>query len=291
MLPAQLFLQEQAAPQDGSHAVGGDDGGGQRGLAAGEGVDVGQLTGGLKGRADVLGAFRLGQQLLLFDDDGVDEADDARDQKGQLVGDVGRILVQGFQHKIVGEGSRRVQNAVGNGQRQSQPGFCVLVIGSLLPGSAKVIVLVGLHKAKTDDTGTGEENGDVLGNRHFSGGAADNGNDGDQRTAGVADGGGDGQLNVAKSHIAQCHGADVQQGDRQVRPDDLPGNLYAADENLNGGMNAHDHAHGRDHFILTVFVGCVPAADLGKEIGTGPAQQSNNGKPKPTHFSTSISNL
>ena len=40
MLPAELFLQEQAAPQDGCHAVAGNDGSSQGGFATGKRVDV-----------------------------------------------------------------------------------------------------------------------------------------------------------------------------------------------------------------------------------------------------------
>ena len=283
MLPAQLLLQENAAPQDGNHAVGGDDGGSQSGLAAGQCVDVGQLTGSFKAGADVLGNLQLCHQLLLLVDAGVQEAGDTCHQEGQLVGHIGRVLIQGFQHQIIGKGAGGVQHTVGDGQSQCQPALGILVVGLLLTGSPESFILICLYKAQPNDTGTGQYNGQILGSGHDVGGAADDGDDGYQRTGGVADRGGDAQLDVAQTHIAQSHGADVQQGNRQVDPDDTPGDFYAADEDLVGSVQTHDHAHSHDHFKLAVFVEGIPAADLGEEIGTRPAQQGNNGKPEPTH--------
>lgn len=283
VLPAQLFFQEDAAPQHGNHAVGGNDRRCQGSFAAGQGVDVSQLSGGLKAGADVLGGFQLWQQLLLLDNYGVDKGGDTSNQEGQFIGDVGGILIQGFQHQVIGKGSGGVQKAVSNGQGQGQPGFGVLIIRGFLPGGAERFVLMGFHKAQADHTGAGQEHSHILDGNHFLGGAGDDGDDRHKSAGGVADRGGNGKLDVAKAYIAQGHGTDVQQGNGKIGPDHAPGNFYAADKDFKGGMQAHDHANGGDHFELAVLVEGIPAADFGEEVRTGPAKQGDNGKPEPTH--------
>ena len=116
----------------------------------------------------------------------------------------------------------------------------------------------------------------------------DDGDNCDQCAGSIADGGGDGQLNVAKAHITQSHGTDIQQGHGQISPNDLPGNLNAANENLIGGMDAHDHTNGNDHFELAVFIPVITAANFREEVRSGPTQQCDNCKPKPIHFVTSF---
>lgn len=283
VLPAQLFFQEDAAPQHGNHAVGGNDRRCQGSFAAGQGVDVSQLSGGLKAGADVLGGFQLWQQLLLLDYYGVDKGGNTGNQEGQFIGDVGGILIQGFQHQVIGKGSGGVQKAVSNGQGQGQPGFGVLIIRGFLPGGAERFVLMGFHKAQADHTGTGQEHSHILDGNHFLGGAGDDRNDRHKSAGSVADRGGNGKLDVAKAYIAQGHGTDVQQGNGKIGPDHAPGNFYAADKDFKGGMQAHDHANGGDHFELAVLVEGIPAADFGEEVRTGPAKQGDNGKPEPTH--------
>ena len=283
VLPAQLLFQEDAAPQHGNHAVGGNDRRCQGSFAAGQGVDVSQLSGGLKAGADVLGGFQLWQQLLLLDNYGVDKGGNTGNQEGQFIGDVGGILIQGFQHQVIGKGSGGVQKAVSDGQGQGQPGLGVLIIGGFLPGGAERFVLMGFHKAQADHTGTGQEYSHILDGNHFLGGAGDDGDDRHKSAGGVADRGGNGKLDVAKAYIAQGHGTDVQQGNGKIGPDHAPGNLYAADKDFKGGMQAHDHANGGDHFELAVLVEGIPAADFGEEVRTGPAKQGDNGKPEPTH--------
>ena len=283
VLPAQLLFQEDAAPQHGNHAVGGNDRRCQGSFAAGQGVDVSQLSGGLKAGADVLGGFQLGKQLLLLDNYCIDKGGNTGNQEGQFIGDVGGILIQGFQHQVIGKGSGGVQKAVSDGQGQGQPGLGVLIIRGFLPGGAERFVLMGFHKAQADHTGTGQEHSHILDGNHFLGGAGDDGDDRHKGTGSVADRGGNGKLDVAKSYIAQGHGTDVQQGNGKIGPDHAPGNFYAADKDFKGGMQAHDHANGGDHFELAVLVEGIPAADFGEEVRTGPAKQGDNGKPEPTH--------
>ena len=69
MLPAELFLQENAAPQHRGHAVGGDDGRGQGHVfRVRQRVDVGELARRLADSAHVLGALPLGDESAVFDE-------------------------------------------------------------------------------------------------------------------------------------------------------------------------------------------------------------------------------
>ena len=107
------------------------------------------------------------------------------------------------------------------------------------------------------------------------------------KQGGVADGGGNGQLNVPQAHIAQRHGADIQQGDRQVGQKDGEIDLRSAHKDLIGGVESHDHTDGDDHLQGAELVPGIPAADLGKEVGAAPAEQRDEREPKPhnTYFS------
>ena len=60
--------------------------------------------------------------------------------------------------------------------------------------------------------------------------------------------------------------------------------LRTADEDLIGGVQAHHHADGDDHFEVTVLVVGILTADLGKQVGPAPAEQGNEGKPEPHVF-------
>ena len=51
-----------------------------------------------------------------------------------------------------------------------------------------------------------------------------------------------------------------------------------------GGVQAHHHADGDDHFEVTVLVVGILTADLGKQVGPAPAEQGNEGKPEPHVF-------
>ncbi len=97
-------------------------------------------------------------------------------------------------------------------------------------------------------------------------------------------GGRDGQLNVPQAHIAQGHRQDVQEGNGQISPDYLPGDVHPIDEYFKGGVQAHDKTDGSCHLQVRMPVVRVPTADLRKQIGAAPAQQGDDGKPKPIHF-------
>ena len=119
MLDAQLLLEENAAPKHGGGAVGGDDRGAHGDVrAVRQRIDVEELADGLADRADILRRFGARGQLLALDEEHIRAADQTRGEEGQLVGDVGGILVQGFEHKAVRERAGRVQNAVGNREQQ-----------------------------------------------------------------------------------------------------------------------------------------------------------------------------
>ena len=282
MLPAELFLEEQSAPQHGGHAVGGDDGRGQgHVLRVGQGVDIGELARRFAQRAHVLRAFPLGDEAALFDEHHVDEADDGRQQERQLIGAVGAVLVQRLQHAAVGKRAQRVQQTVDDGQHQGQGGLGVAVVAGLLAGGAEVVVLAGLHDAQADDAHAHQGRGHELGGHKLTQAAGGQGQHGHQRAGGVADGGGDGQLDVPKADVADGHGADVQQGHGEVGQEDAAADLRAVDEDLIGGVKAHDHTNGHDHFQMTVFIVRILTADLAEQVRAAPADEGDERKPKP----------
>ena len=164
-----------------------------------------------------------------------------------------------------------------------------MVIARLLTGGAQFLVLVSFHKAQTDHADADQRRGNQLRAGQLTDTAEDQAHDGDQSTGGIADGRGDGQLYVTQPDVADGHGQDVQQGYRQVGPNDGPGDFHAADKDLIRGVQAHDNTHGDDHFQMAVLVVCVLTADLGEEITAAPADERNKGKPKP-HTSILLTN-
>ena len=250
-------------------------------------VDVEQLTHSLKAGGHIFGRLLTDEELLPPRQQ-VDQADHTGGQEGQLVGHVGGILVESLQHQAVGKGARRVQQAVGNGQAQGQPALGVFAVGVLLTLGPEGLILPRLHDAQTDDAQADQRHSaqhhSAVHTHQVRQVAGDQAGHGHQSAGGIADGRGDGQLNVAQAHIAQGHGQDVEQGDGQIAPDDLPGDSNVVEENHIGRMEAHDQAHGGDHFQMGRAVLFTAAANLGKDVGAAPAQQSDNGKPKPVHF-------
>ena len=152
------------------------------------------------------------------------------------------------------------------------------------PLDAQRVVLPDLYHAQADGTHAHQRHGNQ-GQRGIALRA-----DEEQRQhrhqgpGGVADRGGDGQLDVPEAHVAHGHGEDVQQGYRQVGPQDGQGDLRAAHKDLIGRVKPHNHAHGHDHLQMAVLVPGIPAADLGKQVRAAPAEQRDNRKPKPHRF-------
>ena len=151
MLPRELFLQEEAAPQHAGRAVGADDRRGHRKVrCVRDGIDIGKLTGRFADGADVLRRFSLGQQAILLDEDHVDEAQHRGKQERQLVGAVCAALVQRFEHAVVGKGAGGVEQAVGRGQGEGQEALGILAVALHLTGGAQLGVLRGIHHTEAD---------------------------------------------------------------------------------------------------------------------------------------------
>ena len=244
-------------------------------------VDVRELARRLAHGARILGALPLGDEPALLDKHHIHEAYDARQQKCQLIGAVGAVLVQCLQHPAVGEGAQCVQQAIDHRQDQRQRRFGVAVVAGLLPCSPQVIVLPGLHDAQTDDTHAYQCCGGQLRRHQLAQAAGGQRQHRHQCAAGIADGGGDGQLDIPQADVADGHRADVQQGHRQIRQDDAAVDLRAVDKNLIGGVQTHHQAHCHHHFKMAVFVVCVLAADLAEQVRAAPADQCDQRKPKP----------
>lgn len=74
-------------------------------------------------RAGVFGRLAPGDELLLFNAENVHGAYDADDKEGQLIRNVCRVLIEGFEHAAVGKCAERIQQAVDNGKRYCKPAF------------------------------------------------------------------------------------------------------------------------------------------------------------------------
>ena len=245
-----------------------------------QGVNIGELAGGLAQSAQVLGPLPLRHQLLPADEHHIHKARNTRRQEGQLIGAVGAILVQSLQHLAVGEGAQGVQHAVENGQHQRQGGLGVLIVADLLASQAQLVVLPGLHNAQPDNAHTHQGHGCILG-RGQQGRPGDDAQHRHHRAGGVANGRRDGKLNVAKPHVSQGHGQNIQQRHRQIGEDDGGINFRPADKDFIGCVQTHDHAHSHDHFQVGVLVVCIPTADFRKQIRSAPEQKRDHRKPKP----------
>ena len=282
MLPRELFLEEQAAPQHARRAVGADDGRGHsKVLGVRDGIDVGELTGGLADRAEVLRRFLFGNKAVPADQHDVDEAHHGGKEERQLIGDVRAALVERFEHAVVGEGARRVEQAVGHRQREGEKALGVLAVALGLTRRAQLGVLGRVHHAETDGAYAHEQHGED-GKRGIILAAEEHKrHHGDERAGGIADGRRDGQLNVPEADVADGHGADVQQGHRQVGEDDAAVDLRTVDENFVGRVEAHHKTHGHDHLEMAETVVLVAAADFGKEVAAAPAEQRDERKPEP----------
>ena len=116
VLARELFLEENATPQNGSGTVGGNDRSRHsQMLGVCDCIDIGKLTCGFEDRTGVLGEFCFGQKLLFFDENDIDKANDAGEKECQFVGNIGAIFVQSFEHAVVCEGAQRIKDTVGNG--------------------------------------------------------------------------------------------------------------------------------------------------------------------------------
>ena len=252
-----------------------------------DGVDVGELSGGLTDGAYVLGRLHFRHQPVLFDEHHVHKGEDAGQQERQLIGHVGAGLVvlhgaaDDLQHPAVGEGAGGVQHAVSGGHGQGHEALGVLVVACLLPLDAQLVILPDLHHAQTHGAHTHQRHGEQGQGRVSGDAVKEDGQHGHQGAGGVADGGGDGQLDVPQAHIAHGHGEDVQKRHRQVRQDDVQIDDRTAHKDLVGRVKAHDDAHGHHHFQVAVLVPGIPAADFGKEVGAAPAEQRDQREPKP----------
>ena len=170
---------------------------------------------------------------------------------------------------------------VGCGEGQGEKALGVLIVAGLLPFQTKLRVLRGIHHTQTDGTRAHQRDSQQGQRRVILTADEQQRQHCHQCAGGITDGGRNGQLDIPQAQIAQSHGTDIQQGHRQVGPDDGPADGRAAYEDLKGGVKAHHHAHGDDHFQVTVTVAAVPAADFRKEVTAAPAQEGGQGKPKP----------
>ena len=142
------------------------------------------------------------------------EAEKFGGEEGQLVCDVRGVLVERLKHQRIGKGTGCVEQTVGDGQADGKPTFSILAVGVLLTARAKIIVLLGLHNAETDDADADQRNGSKYGQGvvHVQRGqtARCNAQHGYKRARGIADGRRNGKLDVAQTDITQRHGDNIE---------------------------------------------------------------------------------
>ena len=102
------------------------------------------------------------------------------------------------------------------------------------------------------------------------------------RARGIADGRGNGKLNVPQARITQDHGQDIHSRGGQIG-DDIRNAERRARGDEKKGVRAHYNAHSHDHLPMAVFI-VGPGAQLGEQVRTAPEQNRNQGKNKPCHM-------
>ena len=210
-------------------------------------IDIEELADGFADSAHVLRRFGARGQLLVLDEEHICAAEQARNKEGQFVSDVGGILAQGFKHKAVRKRARRIQDAVGNREKQRQQGLGILVIARLLTGRTQLVVFRGLGDAQRNHADGHQRDGGQLPRVHVADAAHGDRSDGHQRAGRITDRGRNGQFDVAQTDIAHRHRDDVEHGDGQIGHNDLHVDLYAVYEDLKTGVQTHHNADRHDH--------------------------------------------
>ena len=205
MPPRELLAQEDAAPEHGRCAVGRDDGRGVHDVVlVCNGVDVCELTGRLKERADIFRRLALGLEAVVPEELDIHERHHGRKQERQLIRAVGRVRVEASEHETVGERAGRVEQTVGHRQREGEPALGIAVVRGRLARAAQLVILARLDHAEPDHAQTHERHGSQ---RHDAHAAAEvlvqpaeaQVQHGHHRAGGVADRRRDGQLNIAQA--------------------------------------------------------------------------------------------
>ena len=237
-------------------------------LGVGQRVDIEELADRLAHGAEILRPLLLRNEALLLDAEDIDRARNAHHEECELIGDVAgvrQLLAELFKHTAVGERAECVEQAVDHRQRDGEPAFGVMPVGLVLPGAAQLLVFVGLRNAERDHADAHERHSHERERRKIVADA--NGDEREHRydrAGAVADGGGDGELYIPETEIADGHGENVEHRNGQIHENDLPCDADLPDEDLIGGVQTHDDADSRDHFQVTVFIGLGLAAYFGE---------------------------
>ena len=143
-------------------------------------------------------------------------------------------------------------------------------------------------EAESDNADTYQNERDVMRRTHALRSEKDDGSNRSQSAGGIADRRGNGKLNITQSDIAERHGKNIKQGNRQITQNDIEIDDGILHENFIERVDAHDKSDGRNHFQMRVFVLAVAAANFGKQIRSAPKDEGDNGKKKPTHNAEKI---
>lgn len=134
-------------------------------LPIGNGEYIGGLSDRFADSSDQLCAvgFRYkGGFLANYADQYNDKANNARRKERQLVSDICRVLLEGFQCDAVRKGARRVENTIRDRQTQCLPRLGIFEIGDLLAFCSELLILVRFDKTKSDDAGTYQNERDIM---------------------------------------------------------------------------------------------------------------------------------
>ena len=162
MLPGELLLEKDPAPENGGNAVGTDDRGGKGKVRRiGQRVDVEELPDRFKDGSGEFRDLHLHHGFLFFNPVRVDRREDAHEQERQFVRDIGGILHELLpvpeqdtegrlgrhrfveQNETVGEGAERVKKAVDERDQDRDKALRVMVVGRVLAQPPKFLVLFG----------------------------------------------------------------------------------------------------------------------------------------------------
>ena len=225
-------------------------------------IYVRKLTRSLEDGAGVFGSLALGYELLLFNAENVHGAYDTDDQEGQLIRNVCRVLIEGFEHAAVCKCAERIQQAVDNGKRYCKPAFCIVMIACILTCAAQLLILVCFRKAEGDNADADKRDSRKSHRWQAVYALSCEYEHSHYRAGRVAYRRGYRKLDISKPDIADRHRNDIQRRNRQVLQNNLAVYRNAADKYLIRGMNAHYKADGHDHLQVTVFIIRILTADL-----------------------------
>ena len=230
-------------------------------------INIKELADCFTHSTDIFRPLGFWHQLLPFDSKHIDGTDDAHRQESQLIGRVGGVLIQCFQHDAVGKSSEGIQQAVDYRNSDGQPAFRIVIIRRILTGTAQLLIFIRFGKAQGHNAEADQGHRNQRYRRQIIADAfGDENQNCHNRSRTVADRRRNRELDIPQAEIANGHGEYIQSGYRQIGKDNLPGDLNTAEKDAVSGMKAHNKADRHHHFQMAVFIPLIPAADFGEKV-------------------------